>query len=548
LILEIQPDSRLDDQCAPENIVDTADQNRVNQIISNSNAAKWLVDNYLQNYLVGVATRLNNSFDQTLTALYDPAALPNQNKMDAFRESAGSICASKNVTKIDLIDIITPADKQEFYKTGKSSEGIKLPCPFIDSPNQRLQAGVFLYKQLSGWLSRKDPAQNEHDPLKILNELQQRTDNPNRFDLRLEARCFAADFVRARLNAFDRPAPKYEQIGSFMRLEIAGREIGDCQLLVFPSDSPPIDDLKYFLNRDSEVFSYTVTPKNLSENISTSAEVRDAYQMLVQHQFGTSENASVFAKTLRQQSEDIRAILEHPIIVGFGSGRQPLQSINSPDRKESSSTIQTMELGWIIAPHVRAGGELVQIDGQYPLTAVISVPSWWRSVELDIDTCWIPRTELESYARASTVLFCKEPAEKPGWTVIQLPGAIAEISRKLGFEVVQEPYITEPTLQHLKVGQPGRLIFTGGRLWRSTSVTLGSQIANRITVLPNMEGIIAYFKCVNFQSTPTPGPQSPSNQVFARVWTSEGVTDAAPVALEGADQCDLQSEAADETN
>jgi hypothetical protein len=81
-----------------------------------------------------------------------------------------------------------------------------------------------------------------------------------------------------------------------------------------------------------------------------------------------------------------------------------------------------------------------------------------------------------------------------------------------------EPYGPAFTLQ---VGEPADLILTGGRLWRSTEVTLGAQTANEIVVLPNMEGIIAKFKCIK--------PQQPLNSrsdqnVDIRVWTSEGVT------------------------
>jgi hypothetical protein len=42
----------------------------------------------------------------------------------------------------------------------------------------------------------------------------------------------------------------------------------------------------------------------------------------------------------------------------------------------------------------------------------------------------------------------------------------------------------------------------GGRLWRSTEVTLGSQVADRISVLPNMKGIVASFDCVQPQLEP----------------------------------------------
>jgi hypothetical protein len=67
----------------------------------------------------------------------------------------------------------------------------------------------------------------------------------------------------------------------------------------------------------------------------------------------------------------------------------------------------------------------------------------------------------------------------------------------------------------------------GDRLWRSTEVTLGSQQADRIVVLPNMEGIVAHFDCVRAQIAwgKRFDGQSP---VQVTVWTSEGKAELYP--------------------
>lgn len=543
MILEVPFDARVNESCSLDTITSDVDPKKANEITENSNAAKWLVGDYLERYLNWEGDDQNQFFQRFVADERDayPKLVSIFEDASSLRDKAALRCSQKMSQDIDLVELASPRDIQTANTSNYLIDRIKLPCPYYDSPSQRLKAGIFLYKTLSGWVNRRDPLHGRGDILKTQEELIARTkDKKSRiFDLRSEARCMAADFLRARLNSFDRRAPVYEQIGYFMKADLTGRELSDCQLLVSPNQRLPTDALIYHLNKDSEVFSYTVTPKNLAENISTTAEVRDAFEMIAQHQFGKDEGGPVFAKALRAKSEELRAVLEHPLIVGFGSGRQPLQFIENRESDTRSSTIQTLELGWIVAPHVRPGGSLVQIDGQYPLTAVISVPSWWRSVELDIDTCWIPRDELADNLRSDHVLFCKAATEKPVWTVIQLPGAIAEVSRKLGFEVVEEPYITDPVLQHLTVGKPGHLILTGGRLWRSTAVTIGSQAASSITVLPNMEGIIADFKCVEPQIAlaTKDDPQPPPHQVPARVWTSEGVTESSPVSLDGEGSC-----------
>ncbi len=74
------------------------------------------------------------------------------------------------------------------------------------------------------------------------------------------------------------------------------------------------------------------------------------------------------------------------------------------------------------------------------------------------------------------------------------------------------------------VGQrQARLLIEGGDLWRSTMVTLGSQRASEILVLPNMRGIVATFERIERPSIPARRGRC-QTEVPIRVWTSEGVT------------------------
>ncbi|MCA1600806.1 MAG: hypothetical protein LC776_03855 [Acidobacteria bacterium] len=74
---------------------------------------------------------------------------------------------------------------------------------------------------------------------------------------------------------------------------------------------------------------------------------------------------------------------------------------------------------------------------------------------------------------------------------------------------------------NLKVSacEKAKILIPGSRLWRSATVTLGAQKADRITVLPNMEGIIAEFAEVEIPPVSGTGKTS---KVKLRVWTSEG--------------------------
>ena len=84
----------------------------------------------------------------------------------------------------------------------------------------------------------------------------------------------------------------------------------------------------------------------------------------------------------------------------------------------------------------------------------------------------------------------------------------------------------EPT--ELKACQNASVIIRGSQLWRSTVVTLGGQQADVITILPNMEGVVATFK-----------PVQPS--VFGKeslnIWTSEGEEFVRTISITG--ECEI---------
>jgi hypothetical protein len=392
-----------------------------------------------------------------------------------------------------------------------TSSDKSIACPKNISPNERLIAGILLYDRMLNFFSLRRPfvpsllplqlTELEDDRLKescvILTEDRSSCVPPS-LDFQ-EARCFAVDFLRTNLNAFDRPQAKpWERIGHFLRLDIVGREVKDCRLSVLGyEDDTHLDELRKHLNVGTEVFSYGVNPKTLTQNISTAAEIRDAFQMLARLKLGPTEQAPEgFSEALRKHSAQTETILAHPVVVGFGFGRQPL---------EQNAVVRRTKFGWIIAPQILRSGHPEHIDGQYDLAAVVSLPSWWRSVRLDISTCWISRSKWNSSSRTlqqdeDSRLCSEEKNKSPAHAIVRLPGMIQELSRKLGFEAVQEPYLSgDQPLQALQIGQPGAILLTGGRLWRSTEVTVGAQTADSIIVLPNMEGIIAKFDCVEPQ-------------------------------------------------
>ncbi|HSE06157.1 MAG TPA: hypothetical protein VLK35_18560 [Methylomirabilota bacterium] len=214
--------------------------------------------------------------------------------------------------------------------------------------------------------------------------------------------------------------------------------------------------------------------------------------------------------------------------------------------------------GWIIrprlAPAVEGGGRSFrQTPGFYPLSAIVSVPSWWRRLRIEVDAGWVnPNSSWfapQGFAADLLAARSEECSARPSCQVSRprVPGSVKEIKEKLRYEVRKEPYIDfEATAQNqfLEIGRPGEVVLEGGRLWRSTIVRMGHQQADRIIVLPDMKGIIAEFACVEpppgvaglsdpaasvaadprLTDGPAPGAFDPRLYVPVHVWTSEGRT------------------------
>jgi hypothetical protein len=145
--------------------------------------------------------------------------------------------------------------------------------------------------------------------------------------------------------------------------------------------------------------------------------------------------------------------------------------------------------------------------------ALVSVPAWTNELSVHVDTGWVQGSG------ALTV------TDSYDFTVPIPPDYEAFDAFVGGSRIRHEPRISNdlmPNWDVLEACSDVSIIIPGFRLWRSTVVTLGSQTASRITVLPNMRGIIASFENLFAGSVPRT-----SETAKLRVWTSEGVDTAA---------------------
>ncbi|MCZ6513563.1 MAG: hypothetical protein O6857_06525 [Nitrospinae bacterium] len=353
-------------------------------------------------------------------------------------------------------------------------------------------------------------------------------------------------------------------LSCFFKFEKQGCEFGNCRMILHSRWEPKTaldkktvkdcgedwivkTEFMDALTRDTKAFSYGVTPKGIVERISSLLAKQDTARIMLKG--GLSSGAAVAGAVINILSESeksLQGIRRNPLVVGLGDhDLGPGGEDNGTDDKRTKDKRKekkiekdrTVRFGWLLGPRYQDGDEAIHIPVQHTLSAVISVPGWWRGLKLNIWRCWINKRKIGAWSimgvRKRATEICKDEEPKPSEMWVRLPGAVDEISAKLKYSVIERPYIRQSTLLQkpiLEVGRPGEVIFEGGRLWRSTVVTLGNQQADRIVVLPHMRGIIAKFDCIKRPAGMTITVTNP--HVFAVVWTSEDRTAELRVDLE----------------
>ena len=236
-----------------------------------------------------------------------------------------------------------------------------------------------------------------------------------------------------------------------------------------------------------DIYSYALFPKNEVVGVLSSNSVDLA--------LSTPTSGSPWLNAIRS----LQRSQTESVLIGFSeSGRRLGQQE------------ERVEFGWVVS--MRGKME----PAQKTQLALVSVPAWTSELKLTITTGWLDRN-------------AKEQVEKSLELRVPVPPDFDAFDSLLtGGAVQRKPKISSNLMDlEIKVAacQNAKILIPGSRLWRSATVTLGSQQANRITVLPNMEGIIAEFSPVEVPQVPF---DSLSNiaKVKLQVWTSEGVDTA----------------------
>ena len=250
-----------------------------------------------------------------------------------------------------------------------------------------------------------------------------------------------------------------------------------------------------------DAYAYAIFPKN--DVVGVLAESRSRFAGVL-----ADAGAIGFARRLAESRTD-------SVLLGFADGR--------PGEVDAA-----VRFGWVVSG----------LGAMAPVTksqlALVSVPAWTDHFELKIRTGWIDR-----HGRPVTA-----QTESAPMTVRVPPDVTAFDAIFRGDDwFTRRPRIHASGLDErivVAAGKEAEILIPGSRLWRSATVTLGSQSAERIRVLPNMEGIIAKFASVALpQGAQQWGDDThcrtdsttSARSVPLRVWTSEGVTEPLPVCV-----------------
>jgi hypothetical protein len=219
--------------------------------------------------------------------------------------------------------------------------------------------------------------------------------------------------------------------------------------------------------RRLDAFSYAFTPSEPDEIIATNRLSEHSRSLALQAEAGVPNTQAGGGLTVGQNAQAAEKGNEvRKQVISFG------EQFNS-----ASPTF-----GWVIQPQQLGmdGIDYIQRASQTSLAALISLPAWREEIRVKVKRSWTDQSGGPENSIAEGQEF-----------TIELPVNFETIDASLFETNDRSPSIYEWAAEGITVRPCERVEFVipGRRLWRSTVVTLGSQKADEIFVLPDMNGI-----------------------------------------------------------
>lgn len=252
-----------------------------------------------------------------------------------------------------------------------------------------------------------------------------------------------------------------------------------------------------------EIYAYGATPKESVQRISDVVSRREGLQLALGLQ-GLVGNTGLSSLTNFMQANEgiFNSLKRQPLVVGFGHSNAQSEASVSTD------SMLPVDFGWIIGPQYGTAKDgksanFRQKVVQNGLSAVVSIPGWWDSVELVVRRYWVSESGDILAVQSTGQTFGSSQTDYKKQNdityTIALPDspddAFSLINAGQLMDVTEEP--RDQPMWELKYGNSAEIVVRGSNLWRNPQVRVGAQYANRIHVMPDMKGVVAIFDKVD---------------------------------------------------
>ena len=308
--------------------------------------------------------------------------------------------------------------------TKSFNDQIDVTCAGVNLPDEGSIAAMMLYKKIDMFADRKfSPLEVLAKLIKDLKKACLTTEEPAGCGppelTEAERKCVAAEYMRASLGKFNDYNLENGSEGSenrengferYMIIAVIGRDTESCGVVLRPwrmanQDGKIINigllNLLEDLSPNTEVFTYGVIPRNEAQRVSTFADSQEGSDVALSEKVEAAGNFSAALGWLKRKTSEARSVEALPFMVGFSRLRN-----ESGRGSDEVADVNSGEFGWVIGPHLESDGKTkMQVDSDYPVSALVSIPAWWRSVRLLVKTCWFDRWEIKSNVEIEAVSY-----------------------------------------------------------------------------------------------------------------------------------------------
>jgi hypothetical protein len=283
---------------------------------------------------------------------------------------------------------------------------------------------------------------------------------------------------------------------------------------------------------------YAANPMEYSQRLSTTAKSANSMEMALAMSAGLDTkgiDSKLGIGYLKNSAANIAALERVPLVVGFS------------ERLEGKNKLHDLSAaGWVFGPKARLNAkkkdlELIHSVSAYDVSADFSIPGWWPHVKIKKETAWVGNwfntdesirmDSSDSKNEHSTYFFdVSLPLNRTdldGLTNLIAKKTIGSFAELLVINDVKPEVISA-------CSKEVTFLIKGVNIWRGTEVFMSGLRAEKITILPDMEGIAAKFDLDKFYETNNNINQliGGSQKLQLTLWTRNG-SDSINVTIQG---------------